>query len=279
MPQGCDLFGKNSALYDYSLPFFSANIFLRGIRRVWIKLRIPGEFVWYAKWKKNVSKYSTIIVFASGLTNNIWKYIFRKNPNTRLIFWFWNPVNAETNPSRLPVNVEKWTFNPLDAAQYGMKSNIQFYESINLTKGGGMQSDVFFIGHDKGRKQAILEIKGRLEKLGLLCNFIILSNKDKTIPYSVAVQNILASRAVLEINQNGQDGLTLRALEALFYGKKLITNNGSIKKTPLFNRNNVFVLGEDENFEVFWAHPYDHSVDNLKKSYSVETWLSNFFKA
>ena len=49
-----------------------------------------------------------------------------------------------------------------------------------------------------------------------------------------------------EIVQPGQGGLTIRTLEALFYNKKLITNNESITEYDFYNADNIFIYKEQD---------------------------------
>lgn len=57
---------------------------------------------------------------------------------------------------------------------------------------------------------------------------------DQALPYEQILSLNRQSRAILEINQTGQTGLTVRALEATFLKKKLLTTNKSIQDTPLY---------------------------------------------
>ena len=54
---------------------------------------------------------------------------------------------------------------------------------------------------------------------------------------------------LLETNQPGQAGFPLRTLEAAYFGKKLITNNVSVKTTPLFHPGNIFVIDIEQPWE------------------------------
>ncbi|MGB5425984.1 MAG: hypothetical protein WBN95_04280, partial [Gammaproteobacteria bacterium] len=50
------------------------------------------------------------------------------------------------------------------------------------------------------------------------------------------------SKCLLDVTQDGQNGLSLRPIEAALYGKKIITTNAAVRKTALYNANNVLVL-------------------------------------
>ena len=67
------------------------------------------------------------------------------------------------------------------------------------------------------------------------------------------------SNCILDYNQEGQVGLTLRPMEALFLEKKLITNNKDIKNYDFYNPSNIFILGENniEDIKEFINKPYE----------------------
>lgn len=64
---------------------------------------------------------------------------------------------------------------------------------------------------------------------------------DKVLTYDDNIRRSLAADVLLEVNQDGQSGLTLRALEAAFFNKKLITTNESIKTLDFYRPENIFV--------------------------------------
>ncbi|MFH0709184.1 MAG: hypothetical protein V2A75_03165 [Pseudomonadota bacterium] len=53
------------------------------------------------------------------------------------------------------------------------------------------------------------------------------------------------SRAVLDVTNHEQSGLTMRVIENIAIGKKLVTTNINIEKEPFYNKNQVFLLGKD----------------------------------
>lgn len=256
---------------------------LRALRRIMVTI-MPTRFIsiWLNNWKKDLSKYDTIIIHASELTNHLPEYIHHVNPKLRIIYWYWNPVNKRTLPELVTdKNVEFWTFNRRDQCKYNMKYNIQYYNScIENKEKFKIRYDVYYIGHDKGRRKYLEKLKRLMESQGLICNFTIIPDKsDKYVPYSLVKKNLLMSKAILEINQNGQDGYTLRALEALFLKKKLITNNKALKNADFYFKDNIYILGENDgvNINNFLKKTYNHKADLFINNYTVEAWFNNFF--
>jgi hypothetical protein len=70
----------------------------------------------------------------------------------------------------------------------------------------------------------------------------------------------------------------MRATEALFYSKKLITNNPLILKYDFYHKDNVFILGYDDfsRLDEFIMSPFNHIVDKFKENYTFEAWFKRF---
>lgn len=77
--------------------------------------------------------------------------------------------------------------------------------------------------------------------------------------------------------QEGQKGMTLRIVEAMFFNKKLITNNDDILCMDFYNSQNIYVLGYDtRSIKGFiLGKPAQWSKKFIRK-YSFENWLVNF---
>ena len=88
------------------------------------------------------------------------------------------------------------------------------------------------------------------------------------------------------MTKKNQAGLTLRALEALFYEKKLITDNENIKEYDFYNSNNIFILKQDEELnakkkkelEDFLRKDFKIVSKEVKKQYTIENWLEKLIK-
>lgn len=253
---------------------------LRAIRRIWTNSLLPFLSIWLGNWVNDLKKYDVVILHASEWTSRLPKFIHKLKPSMRIIYWYWNPVNRLSSPYKVSdSNVEFWTFDSHDARKYHMKKNIQYYSGYSVRKASEIKWDVYFIGHDKGRGLYINDLKKKMSILGIKTNIKLISNSD-FVPYYKVCEDIACSRAILEINQSGQAGYTLRALESLFFKKKLITNNKMIINEPFYCKENIFILGRDElaSLTKFINSPYNDKFDNLRKEYDVNTWINNFFK-
>lgn len=278
MPKGLTVVGDERNKYNTDLPFRKCNKVMRAIRRFWISCGLPFETIWYGRWYKNIQDYEVVIIFASALTVNFAKYI-RKKTNIRIIYWYWNKVNKKTLPETLPDYVEKWTFNPEDSTKYNMKLNIQYYSAQKKIAISKPPIDVFFLGHESGRKEKIQLIKEVCDRKNISNNFIVIPDGEEGISYTENLQYINACKAIVEINQKEQSGYTLRAMEALFWGKKLITDNKRIMQEPFYTPDNIFVIGVDELEKIvdFLNIPFDRNVEKYKADFGVNSWFERFF--
>ena len=122
-----------------------------------------------------------------------------------------------------------------------------------------------FIGREKGRGDVLLRLAKVLKQCGCELDFRILVDEsfpDKTehhITQLVSYHESLAASSkatvLVEVNQAGQSGFTLRTLEAAYFGKKLITTNEDVYTSDFYHPSNVYVLGDDQSWSVekLWA--------------------------
>ena len=116
-----------------------------------------------------------------------------------------------------------------------MKLNNQFF-FFQTGKYEPKKTRAFFVGADKGRYPDLFDIGVALEKVGVIADFHIVNQDEndnrkfvehKYMDYADVLENIENSKIMVEVVQNGQNGLTARTLEAMFFKTKLITNNAN----------------------------------------------------
>lgn len=266
----CDFYYKSSSI----------------IRKLMTHNGLVGESLWYGIWKKKVQEFDLIIVFDSIHTSKMLSYLSKKS-NARLVYWHWNPINSSEALKiyKQTKNIcEHWTFNPLDAKKYQMHLNNQFffYQDItNIEK----TNTAFFVGTNKGRYETLLSLAELLKKYGYNPDFHIVDKEiqgsylqKSYMEYEDVLLSIQTSKLIVEIVQEGQDGLTIRALEAMFFESKLLTNNKKIVNYSFYNKNNIFIMGVDEigNLEAFLNTPFEILKKDDLYDFSAQGWLENF---
>lgn len=259
----------------------------RAIRRFHIKLNLPWKSIWLGEWKKNIINTDVIVLHISSLSLWVPKFINKINPNTRVIAWYWNSVTSAINPSRIQGKCEMWSFDITDCKKYGMHFNHQYYFKSLVMKDVIIDNDVFFCGSDSGRGELLSRIYEQLKKRGVKADFRIVYPEYTEIPqeiisdrlsYSEIINGIGSCRAILELVRNGQSGPTLRLMEAVFQGKKLITNNIHVLEEPFYDSSKIFLLKNDNWDELvdFLYAPYEAYDEELLDRYDVSNWLREF---
>ncbi len=72
-------------------------------------------------------------------------------------------------------------------------------------------------------------------------------------------------------------GLSLRAMEALFFGKKLISNNLEILESDFYNPANIYVLDHDaRSLREFVDCPLEPVDPAIRDRYLLSNWLKRF---
>ncbi len=93
------------------------------------------------------------------------------------------------------------------------------------------------------------------------------------------IQRIERSRVVLDIQHPSQKGLTMRTIEMIGAGKKIITTNKEIKEYDFYDPNNIYYLDRDtiELDKSFFETPYQMLDKEIYHKYSVDGWLQDVF--
>lgn len=253
--------------------------------------------------------FDVIIVNQVIYPELIIKYIRSKNNHCKLFYWLWDSVkymgdawcyNGKyhwnvLNNMRKKYNFDILSFDKEDCKKYHFIFHNQTIPIYNDLMREPIQYDsVYFCGHEKGRLPLLKKLGVEMLEKGLKPCFEIvpsikLQNIDikgyehfisivKRKSYRELVKEELSHKAILEIVQNGQNGLTWRAIEALIYKRKLITNYIDIKEYDFYNNSNIFIIGED-NFDklpLFLGAGMEELSSEITNRYTFDGWLSSF---
>ena len=272
---------------DYLFRNDIPQMFVRVLRRMGYNM----TSLTLGKWKQE-RKYDAIIVFESTVTENALEYISKKYVTSKKILCF---RNAVSDINKKYINIARnlgyriFTYNLLDSAEYDLEYNPQCWNRrlINGKNNINIEQDLYFLGRAKKRYEKIIDLKEKAEKQGLSTKFYIISNQgekytqNKGISYTECIKDILESRAIVDIVGNGNVGLTIRPLEALFCEKKLVTNYSDIYKYDFYeaNKKNIFILGKDniENLKEFVRTPFVKSEFDMD-TYDIVAWIKRFLE-
>lgn len=203
----------------------------------------------------------------------------------------WGPINNAANVQRLGHFIKKakmdgfsfLTMNPDDAEKYGMRLTSQVYRHFDFAE-DKVETDFYFLGKTKGRENVLSKIKSVLVGKGFHVDFHLFEDVPKEpVSFEENVRLAKKSRCLVDIvaPKYGQDGMTLRPLEALFLKKKLVTNFKKIQAYDFYHPDNIFVVDENElNFdgiEEFMKKPLYRIDENIIEKYEVNHWLKKYF--
>lgn len=205
-------------------------------------------------------------------------------PTAKLIFYSWNPIIDSDAHARLGKRWLKTTFSKEDALAYNFEYVGSFYFSNQPTKKLPIKYDGFFIGRDKGRRELLHNVATLYERKQLSSKVILVDNRkalfDKhyswRMDYTEVCKYVMESNSVIEILQDGQEGISLRVFESLFFEKKLVTNNRHIVDYDFYDSRNVFILGMDDEarFKEFILSPYIKVDEEILSRYRMHNWLN-----
>jgi hypothetical protein len=216
--------------------------------------------------------------------------------------WFWDPIRSyrKSPLSRWAYRLwlrhsglKAYTFDPRDAREFGIGLIEQVFRHDPVPAGAAIDRDIdlCFVGTDKGRLPDLLAWKNRFERDGLRTHFHIVADgrkayapqerallTDTWIPYADNLALARRSRCLLEFLQGAQSGPTMRSLEALFFGCKLITDNVAIVDCGFYHPSRIFVIGRDrpEDLQAFLQAPFEPAGEALLARHEIRSWLRQF---
>lgn len=259
------------------------NKLYRAIRKLHLSYDFPFRSMWFYEWDKIIEQYDTIILGDAGNSYNVARYIKHFYSDKRVIIWYRNTVTEYNDPSHYNRSIcELWTFDIEDSKKYRMKYNHQFYVPQSDFKDCAFpEYDVFFVGEEKGRMKELESIESYLRKKGFSFKFCVIGINSDRIPYDEVLDYISKSKTILDIQISRQNGITLRPLEALYYGKKLITNSRNLGVDLIEGINNTYLI-EDEEYEGlddFLRKPIKKTDESLMNEYSIFEWVNRFYES
>lgn len=249
------------------------------IFRICRKFNMINNSILFGNWKFEIKKYDYIILGENGYSPKISEYIKKKNHRCKIIMYYWNILNDTYEKILEDKNIDEfWTFDKNDSQKYNLKYNPQFYSKDIFLNENEIDKDVIFLGREKGRKGELIKLQNILNELDIKTDFIVVKNEKDLIEYDKYLEEVSKSKCILDYNQEGQIGLTLRPMEALFLRKKLITNNVNIMDYDFYRPQNIFVLGVDkiDKIKEFIESDYESIEEEIVNYYDFESWIKRF---
>ena len=266
-------------------------MFLRKKGSRWTRL-------FYQDWYKRLDEYQKIIVLDTLFIFDVklMENIARKAPNAKRYFYSWNVVKnearfASAQKAALDAGFRYYSYDKGDCEKYGLRFNTIMYDRTLTLEPAVPQYDTLFLGFLKDRKDDLLSLYEMLTSAGLKPNFVTvdLKHKHENLPFTfrsdyVSYYDYLKmvgdSRSILDIAQQGQDGYSMRVMEAIFFNKKLITTNAAVRQSNFYDENNILIIEfgatTAEELRAFFEKPFKPYDESVRQYYSIEAWADRF---
>lgn len=193
--------------------------------------------------------------------------------NVKLVLLLFDPVNS-------PLKDTGWekitnifglfdlvaTFEKDDAVKYGLYHFMDPYDRREIIEKDNVKSDLYFVGHDKGRLAFLEKITEHLVKNGVKSRILVANTSKnqsfksnyitqikKRISYDMMLAQMLNSNCLLEVLCEGQNSASLRYYEAIVYNKKLLTNNKNIFNMPFYNPKYMRYFEKETDIDPQWV--------------------------
>ena len=97
----------------------------------------------------------------------------------------------------------------------------------------------------------------------------------KMLPFEKLYDVYSKSKCVVDVEDPGQHGLTMRTIEVIGLRKKLITTNTDIINYDFYNPNNILVIDRKKPIVdmAFFDKTYEELAPEIYEKYSLEKWI------
>lgn len=228
-----------------------------------------------------------------------WEY---KNRGIKIVLFLFDSMEVKSMKSYIDKihNLILWgiidvtySFDKQDCKKYGFRYWEQCCVPLSQTT-KEITMDLYFAGRDKGRMDLILSIttKAILENVRIIeripelpqikrksfYNLLKNNYKRKMLPYDAMLKEEQQSNVLLDIVQYGQSGVSWRLIDALYYNKKLITNNHSIKDNKYYNSNWIKVINTASDIDFDWVKKQEYVNYHYQNDYSPINFINEIVR-
>ncbi|VEG13281.1 hypothetical protein [Moraxella cuniculi] len=194
-----------------------------------------------------------------------------------------------------------FVFDPMDIhqySQYNLCLITNFYfdyvkKAQDLVQDNNSPIIAYFIGsHLDQRTPIVLQMLNCFCKVGIEPLFMIAGLHDHNkqtayqgypvtflanyISFEENLTNVQSADIIVDILNDIHGGLSFRAFEALYYDKKLITNNVNIAQYDFFDEHNILIWNIEtsvEELRAFLNKPYRNPDNQIIYKYSFTNWI------
>ncbi|MBR2088153.1 MAG: NAD-dependent epimerase/dehydratase family protein [Oscillospiraceae bacterium] len=224
-------------------------------------------------------------------------------PKSKMVLYMWDGLaNNKYVISKWHLYDRVYTFDRIDYLEYQTQLRFKplfYYEDYLPESNGEKKYDLCFIGTGhEDRIRVIKKIAEDCHKAGMTSFLYFfmphkliylknkLGNKDfknvavhdlhfEPLPMKKLYEIYGSAECIIDMENSGQHGLTMRSIEIIGLKKKLITTNADIVNYDFYNPNNIAVI--DRKHPVldidFMKKAYEPLSDDLYEKYALGNWL------
>lgn len=241
--------------------------------------------------KTQSCRYDYILVLKGAyITEEHLELLKAFHPKAKYVLYLWDSIERMDNGEVLMHHFKSIaSFDSEDCKKYGFKLRPLFY--IESEKSNDYSYDVSFIGSNHSDRikltldlkafciannisyKFVIPVGGKIYyKAKFLPNYYLYGNTDiiraKSITYREYLSITKASKVVIDIPSPLQSGLSIRTIEALALGCRIITTNSYIMKYENIPQDTYFI----------WNRQYDQAlldfIHSPKKGTRIDTYYA-----
>lgn len=258
--------------------------------------RLYDDFAWliFSRIKDEINNKIDSCYIFSNLTIKLIPYkVLKKlssDRNSHLILYLLdssnNPLCYEALELTNSVKFDAvFTFDKKDAEKYQFRHIYYIYSRIAQNSNTNNQSNlnhkkIGFWGSDKGRVSLLTDLSKVFSKYNISYFYSIVGvekpeaikdyniNVNNPITYREIVNKLQYVDVILDLVVPGQNGLSYRAIEAVCYNKKLLTNNPAILEFPYYDERYMRYFDSADNIDIEFIN------SNIKANYEYNNEYS-----
>lgn len=250
------------------------------------------------------NKYDFIFITkGESISGNTIKTLREIHPQAKFVIYHWDSIANNKNAiAILPLFDKVFSFDKTDCRNFGMKFLPLFFleDYREVAKSNVKRNiDLLFIGTaHSDRYRLIQNIAQQFAKRGLKHFFYIyfpspvlyykMKFSDKSLKGTnksdfqytpISKKQIIEiykqTNTIVDIQHPRQTGLTMRTIEVMGAGRKLITTNIHIKEYDFYDENNVLVVDRENPIvtDLFLDTPYREVPFDIYEKYSIDNWI------
>ena len=288
-----------TSIYYYFRKFFLGDSSYKDKRKQYLKDKMITQNI-QDKLMGNQFDYTLVIrpdLFSINHLN-----LLKKQTLQEFIGYQWNGLGRFPN-TLLSIDLFNRFFvfdhtdlSNLDYKNYDLVGTTNFYFDMYIPQPKAHHGIVaYFVGlHFDERSKSIDICAQELIKNGITLDFNIRALRDKhnaqaqyqtqeinfikkNIQFNENIEHINRADILVDVVNPVHNGLSFRTFEALYYQKKLITNNSTVQYYDFYHPNNILIWdGQNlDELKNFLASPLVKIDDQVIKKYSFNNWIEN----